>query len=160
VTKDRVPKLGPRGEGWVIAQSVAFAAIVVAGFAAPAWPEPVRTPLLVIGAAFTGAGIASFGGGVAALGSSLSPYPRPTEGAELREGGVYRLVRHPIYGGLLLAGLGWALMSSPIALVPSAVLVLVFEFKSRVEESMLAERFPRYAAYRARVRWRFVPGIR
>lgn len=53
-----------------------------------------------------------------------------------------------------------SLVLSPLALVPTAALALVFELKARVEESMLAERFPEYAVYRARVRCRFVPGIR
>ncbi|HJS26955.1 MAG TPA: methyltransferase [Actinomycetota bacterium] len=159
VRGDRVPTLGRRGEGWVVAQSVAIAAIVVAGIAGTAWPDPVDAFLIVIGIAFAGAGIALFGAGIAALGSSLAAYPRPTEGAELREGGVYRLVRHPIYGGLLLLASGWSLISSPVALIPTAILVVVLELKARVEESMLSERFPGYSAYRRRVRRRFVPGF-
>jgi protein-S-isoprenylcysteine O-methyltransferase Ste14 len=160
VTRDRIPTLGRRGEGWVIAQSVAIVAIVVAGIVGPSWPDPVDRFLVVLGITVAGAGITLVGAGVAALGSSLSPYPRPLEHSTLRQRGAYRLVRHPIYGGILLLALGWSGMSSPVALVPSAVLVLVFELKARVEESMLAQRFPEYAAYRARARWRFVPGIR
>jgi protein-S-isoprenylcysteine O-methyltransferase Ste14 len=68
-------------------------------------------------------------------------------------------VRHPIYGGTLLVALGWSLLSSPLALFPTALLAFLLELKSRHEESMLAERFPEYEAYRRRVRWRFVPGI-
>jgi protein-S-isoprenylcysteine O-methyltransferase Ste14 len=37
--------------------------------------------------------------------------------------------------------------------------MLVLEMKSQLEESMLAQRFSEYDAYRQRVRWRFVPGI-
>jgi len=73
--------------------------------------------------------------------------------------GAYRLVRHPIYGGLILVALGWSLNSSPLALVLTVTLALVLEAKSRLEESMLALRFPEYGAYRHRVRWRFVPGV-
>jgi protein-S-isoprenylcysteine O-methyltransferase Ste14 len=160
VNGDRIPTLGRRGEGWVIAQSVAIVAIVVSGIAGPPWPDSVDVLLTVTGAAIGVAGAVLLGAGIAALGSSLSPYPRPAEGATLREGGVYRRVRHPIYGGILLLALGWSLISSPVALLASSALGLVFEFKARVEELMLAERFPEYPAYRARVRWRFVPGIR
>jgi protein-S-isoprenylcysteine O-methyltransferase Ste14 len=74
-------------------------------------------------------------------------------------GGAYRLVRHPIYGGLILIALGWSLVSSALTLVVTVALMLVLEMKSRLEESMLAQRFPEYDAYRQRVRWRFVPGI-
>ena len=160
VTRAGIPTLGRRGEGWVVAQSVAVVAIVVAGIVGPRWPDAVDAFLIVIGIASGTAGIAFVVGGVAALGGSLSPYPRPPDAAELRDAGAYRLVRHPIYGGLLLLASGWSLLSSPVALVATAGLLLVFELKSRVEESMLAERFPEYRAYRARVRWRFVPGVR
>ena len=156
----RIPSLGRRGEGWVVAQSVAIVAIVVAGIAGPGWPDAVDAFLVVVGVALAAAGIALLAAGIAALGSSLTPYPRPLERSSLRDGGAYRLVRHPIYGGIFLLALGWSLASSPVALVPTAALALVFELKAGVEESMLAERFAGYAAYRARVRWRFVPGIR
>jgi protein-S-isoprenylcysteine O-methyltransferase Ste14 len=157
---DRIPSLGRRGEGWVIAQAVAIVAILVTGIAGPAWPDTVDAFLIPVGIALAGAGIALLVAGIASLGNSVSPYPRPHEGSDLRDRGAYRFVRHPIYGGLLLTGLGWAVIASPVALVPVAALALVFELKARVEESMLSERFPGYAAYRSRVRWRFVPGIR
>ena len=144
----------------MLAQSVAIVAIVATGIAGPEWPPPVDTALIVVGIAVAGAGVALLGAGIAALGRSLTPFPRPLERSSLRDRGAYRLVRHPIYGGLFLLGLGWALMTSPVALVPTAALALIFEFKARVEEAMLEERFPEYAAYRARVRWRFLPGIR
>jgi protein-S-isoprenylcysteine O-methyltransferase Ste14 len=78
----------------------------------------------------------------------------------LRSGGAYRLVRHPIYGGLLLLAIGWSVVLSPIALVVTALLAVVLDMKARHEESMLADRYPEYEAYRRRVRWRFVPGVR
>jgi protein-S-isoprenylcysteine O-methyltransferase Ste14 len=77
----------------------------------------------------------------------------------LQVGGAYRLVRHPIYGGLILIALGWSLTSSALALGLAVALVLVLEVKSRLEESMLDQRFREYDAYRNRVRWRFVPGV-
>jgi protein-S-isoprenylcysteine O-methyltransferase Ste14 len=60
---------------------------------------------------------------------------------------------------LILIALGWSLISSALTLVVTVALMLVLEMKSRLEESMLAQRFPEYDAYRQRVRWRFVPGI-
>ncbi len=69
--------------------------------------------------------------GVVSLGSSLTPFPKPSERSTLRGRGAYRLVRHPIYGGLLLVALGWSLISSPLALVTTAFLAALLELKSR-----------------------------
>jgi protein-S-isoprenylcysteine O-methyltransferase Ste14 len=55
---------------------------------------------------------------------------------------------------------GWSLIGSPLALVPTAGLAVILELKSRLEESMLLAASPEYASYRERVRWRFIPGVR
>lgn len=156
----RIPALGPRGEGWVVAQFVLGAAIVALGIAGPRWPDAATTPLLVAGIAIGIAGLTLSVAGVIALGSSLTPFPKPSERSTLRVGGAYRLVRHPIYGGLLLVALGWSFAWSALALLATALLAIVFELKSRYEEVLLAERYAEYEAYRRRVRWRFVPGVR
>jgi protein-S-isoprenylcysteine O-methyltransferase Ste14 len=73
---------------------------------------------------------------------------------------MYRIVRHPMYGGGLVLAFGWALASSPMAVAPVAALAVLFELKSRREEAWLVERYPDYPAYRRRTRWKFVPGLR
>lgn len=88
---------------------------------------------------------------------TLHEFDRPLERARLQVSGVYGLVRHPMYGGLILIGLGWSLASSPLALVVTAALLLVLEAKSRLEESWLEQRFPEYDAHRSRVRRRLIP---
>ena len=93
------------------------------------------------------------------LGANLSALPHPKDGAVLVESGVYGLVRHPIYAGLILAAAGWGLLTnSPWALLLAGVLLVFFDIKSRREEGQLAARFPAYAAYRRRVR-KFFPFI-
>ena len=57
----------------------------------------------------------------------------------------------------------WALAGvfgrgSWVALGFTVALMVLLEFKSRREEAFLLERFPEYAAYRARVK-KFVPGV-
>ncbi len=90
---------------------------------------------------------------------ALTPLPYPRDGAGLVETGVYARVRHPIYGGLVLAAFGWGLLAaSPVAIALAAVLLGFFELKSRREEVWLAERFPGYPAYRERTR-RLIPWI-
>jgi protein-S-isoprenylcysteine O-methyltransferase Ste14 len=132
-------------------------AIIVAGYAGRSWPDEASSFLRGPGIAIGIAGFVLFVAGFVGFGGSPSPFPRPREGSRLQVGGGYRLVRHPIYGGLILITLGWSLASSPLALAATVALTLVLEGKSRFEESMLAQRFPEYDAYMQRVRWRFVP---
>jgi protein-S-isoprenylcysteine O-methyltransferase Ste14 len=92
-----------------------------------------------------------------ALGRGLTASPLPSERAQLQTGGLYRLVRHPIYSALLL--LAWArtlASGSGWVLGATTALLLLLEGKARWEERLLARRFPAYAAYAA-VTPRFVP---
>jgi protein-S-isoprenylcysteine O-methyltransferase Ste14 len=143
----------------VVAQSVLFAVVVATGIAGPNWPRSAPTALTATGWIIGAVGIALVVAGIVALGSSLSPYPKPSDGSTFRQGGAYRLVRHPIYGGFVLLAAGWSLVTSPLALVPTALLWATFELKSRVEEGLLVKRYPGYEPYRERVRWRLVPWV-
>lgn len=158
----RLPALGPRGEGWVAAQFVLFVAIGGAGL--EAWfRQGSASPW---GPVASGAGvIAVLGGGLVAgrgawdLRASLSPFPRPITGAPLIESGAYRLIRHPIYSGLVLGAAGWALITGSIAAIALAgLLFLLFAGKSGREEAWLSAAHPGYAAYQRRTK-RLIPWI-
>ena len=72
---------------------------------------------------------------------------------ELVTTGPYALVRHPIYGGMLLALLGSAIGQSALWLLPLVLYGPRFIRSARREERLLLERFPeRYQAYRQRTR--------
>jgi protein-S-isoprenylcysteine O-methyltransferase Ste14 len=94
-----------------------------------------------------------------ALGAGLTPFPRPNHDARIVERGPYRVVRHPIYaaGGLFLAG--FSLAFSPVALVLTAVLLVVWGLKARVEERFLLEALPGYEVYMERTCYRLVPHV-
>jgi protein-S-isoprenylcysteine O-methyltransferase Ste14 len=64
-----------------------------------------------------------------------------------------------MYGGVILIGLGWSLADAPLGLIPTALLVLLFELKARREEAWLIKRFPAYAAHRGGTPHRFVPWL-
>ncbi len=140
-------------------QAALLVLLVAAGVLGPEWPDALERPLLALGFALGLPGAILFLGGALRLGAQLTPFPRPVEGGALREGGVYGLARHPIYGGVLLLSLAWSLATSWLALGPVASLALLFDHKSRREELWLAERHEGYAAYRRRVRRRFIPWV-
>lgn len=157
---NRLPSLGPRGEGWVVIQVVLLIAVVAAGlWLGPDWSGPIRFGAILTGIMALAAGAILVVRGLVDLGGALTPLPRPRDDAELVETGVYGLARHPIYGGLILAAVGWSLMRASLAgIVVSALLLAFFTLKSSREEAWLMERFPGYAAYRTRTR-RFIPWV-
>jgi protein-S-isoprenylcysteine O-methyltransferase Ste14 len=158
----RLPALGPRGEGWVAAQFVLFVFIAVAGLG----DVTGRPPGGGWGAFATAAGLAAIvvGGLVAVRGlwdlrAGLSPFPRPLAGAPLVDSGAYRLIRHPIYSGLVLGALGWGIVTaSGLAIGAAGLLFLLFAGKSRREEAWLTEIHPGYRAYQARTK-RLIPWL-
>jgi protein-S-isoprenylcysteine O-methyltransferase Ste14 len=141
----------------VFIQAILLVGIVVAGLVGARWPGNLRVPALVIAIVSGAAGLWLAASGIGTLGKSVSPLPKPPATAELKESGVYALVRHPIYGGILLLSLAWSLALSPWALIPTGALAIALVFKSRLEERWLIDRHPAYADYRQRVRRRFVP---
>jgi protein-S-isoprenylcysteine O-methyltransferase Ste14 len=71
------------------------------------------------------------------------------EEPELVTSGPYRLVRHPIYSGILLAGIGTAVSLSWFWLIAVGVAAAYFVYSATVEERYLSEQFPdAYPAYR------------
>lgn len=155
----RLPALGSRGEGWVAAQGVLLVLTAVAGWFGPAWDGPARVVGGVLGVLLIGAGAVLAIRGSRDLGTALTPFPHPLADATLIQTGVYRQVRHPIYGGLVLASVGWGLLTASIpALVMAAIVWAFFTAKSMREEVWLVERFPEYPAYRARTR-RLIPWL-
>ena len=155
----RLPSLGGRGEGWFLLQLVLFAAIAAAGLVGPAWSGTGRTTGQVLGAVLICLGGLLSLRGVLDLRENLTPFPKPLPGASLVDTGAYGLVRHPIYGGLILGATGWSLfMASPLALLLALLLAVFFDLKSRREELWLAEQFTEYGAYRSRTR-RMLPWV-
>jgi protein-S-isoprenylcysteine O-methyltransferase Ste14 len=61
---------------------------------------------------------------------------------ELVTSGPYRLVRHPIYSGILVAGVGTAVALSWLWLTAVGLAAVYFLYSASVEERYLIERFP------------------
>ena len=70
-----------------------------------------------------------------------TPMTRKDE-PELVTSGPYRLVRHPIYSGIIAAGIGTAVALSWLWLTAVALAGIYFLYSATVEERYLAEQFP------------------
>jgi protein-S-isoprenylcysteine O-methyltransferase Ste14 len=155
--------VGSRGEWYVVVQAILFALI---GFGprmlpgAEPWPEPWATAATWVGLALMLGGAAIAVAGVLQLGSrnmTVLPYPRE-EGA-LVTTGAYAITRNPIYTGLIFGAFGAGLwLHASVTLVFSAGLFVLFDLKSRREGAWLAERYPEYHEYSARVK-RLIPWV-
>ena len=122
------------------------------------WPVPAA--LKVACSIATIVGLAVMVLGATGLGRGLTATPLPNSHAQLRTGGLYRFVRHPIYSGLLLTMSAITVASgSATRLLTLGALVLLLTVKARWEETRLIQRFQGYADYAARTP-RFVPRLR
>jgi protein-S-isoprenylcysteine O-methyltransferase Ste14 len=139
-----------RGGWWVLAQLP----LLVAAYLVPPWTGAASSDLLAgAGLLLVAAGALQAAAAALTLGRALTPFPRPLEQGTLRTRGLYALVRHPIYSGILLMAVGWSLHHhSPAGLAFDLLLFVFFDRKAAREERWLMERYPDYAAYRTRVR--------
>jgi protein-S-isoprenylcysteine O-methyltransferase Ste14 len=139
---------------------------VVAALAAGAmWGTSFATPLLeapalirvvsagaiaLAGAGFTLAGVVSFRGAK----TTVNPL-KPETASSLVRSGIYRLTRNPMYLGLVIVLVAWAVfLSSAWALLGPLIFVLYMNrFQIAPEERVLAELFgTSYSDYKAGVR--------
>jgi len=88
------------------------------------------------------------------LGTEWSRDVELKQGHKLVQRGPYRLMRHPIYTGHLLMGLGTAIASGLlVAFAGFALFVVGFWTKLNQEERLLLRGFPdEFPAYKARVK--------
>lgn len=131
------------------------------GFAGTIFPfffdaesTPESRPLL--GSALQLAGLIVAALGTLSLGRSVGII---AANRGIQTGGLYRLVRHPMYAGYLLTYTGY------IAAYPTArnaglalLTALAMDQRARAEERLLLSA-PEYAALLRRTRWRFVPFV-
>jgi protein-S-isoprenylcysteine O-methyltransferase Ste14 len=86
------------------------------------------------------------------LGKSLTANPVPLERATLKTTGLYGIVRHPIYLGLLLIAFASALDSGSIRkAIYFVLLTALLNVKARFEEKLLTQKYPEYSAYSAKI---------
>ncbi|HRC85456.1 MAG TPA: isoprenylcysteine carboxylmethyltransferase family protein [Thermoanaerobaculia bacterium] len=117
-------------------------------------PESVQWALTVVVLLLLAGGLAMIAGALRALGRQWSLTARILEGHELVTEGPFRLVRHPIYTGLLAMLVAAGLASArPLGiLVGVLVYWLGTRLRTHLEEGLLLEAFgDSYRRYAARV---------
>lgn len=122
------------------------------------WPQTLAVQAAGLALTLLGCGFAIWAR--ISLGSNWSGIPSVKEGHSLIVRGPYKLVRHPIYSGLLLALAGGVLAVGRGGCVLGWILVFATYFvKIRQEEHLMMQTFPEdYPAYRQRVK-ALIPGV-
>ena len=94
------------------------------------------------------------------LGHRFSGLVAIQRGHSLVTTGVYSVIRHPSYLGLLVNSLGWALaFRSGVGVLLTALILPPLLARIHAEEKLLSSQFGAdYDAYRART-WRLIPGL-
>jgi protein-S-isoprenylcysteine O-methyltransferase Ste14 len=152
-----------RGDRWVL---VAFLVLALLAGYLPAYTD--RKDLWTLDedtVRWLGVGLFAAGGGlriwaVFVLGRRFSGLVAIQPGHTLVTTGVYRVIRHPNYLGLLVNSLGWALaFRSAVGVLLTALMLLTLLARIRSEETLLRTQFgAEYDAYRARTS-RMIPGL-
>jgi protein-S-isoprenylcysteine O-methyltransferase Ste14 len=139
--------------------------LVAAILAAAMWGTSRVTPVLEIATACrvwaaiaiaVAGGFFSIGGVVAFRCARTTVNPmRPESASSLVGSGVYRITRNPMYVGLLLVLVAWAIfLAAPFSLSgPLAFVLYIGRFQIAPEEVVLTKLFgTEYAEYKAKVR--------
>jgi protein-S-isoprenylcysteine O-methyltransferase Ste14 len=139
-----------RSRDWVLAFGGTFAPVLLR-------PDGAHPPLGVnLGIAFQVLGLAICLWSFLALGRSFG-FAAADRG--LVRVGPYAVVRHPIYGAYLLLQCGYVLQSVSVRNVIVFLVASAFNVGRALAEDDLLAGNPAHEAYRAKVRWRMIPGI-
>ncbi len=131
---------GRHGEWYVVAQVALLFIAVFGPLSWWGWPFPASKLVLVVGSLFLLLGSLLFISVILRLGANFSALPYPKAESILIETGPYRIVRHPMYSGVILIAFGWAFVMHSWLAIGTALVIFVFvDLKTRREEIWLKE---------------------
>jgi protein-S-isoprenylcysteine O-methyltransferase Ste14 len=139
---------------WVLVQAVLFLGY---GYVLVATPSGAWGLARWLGAPLVAVGVLLATPALIAHGRKLTPLPEPNPTLGLKRTGVYAVIRHPMYTGLLAMAFGLALLlQKPWGVALSVALTVFFNLKAREEERRLSRCYPEYPDYQ-RTTGRFLP---
>lgn len=125
--------------------------ILLTIFYIPFFSNVFQTPLIIkyVGAIVSILGFLIILIAILQLSKNLTPFPTPKENGVLINTGLYKYVRHPIYSGIFMAAIGIAFYTGSYwQLSISFILLILFYYKSKYEESLLMEKYNEYENYK------------
>lgn len=97
---------------------------------------------------------------VLATNAYASRVVRIQDGHQVITNGPYRIVRHPMYSGTLLSWIAAALaLGSWWMLIPAALGIALFVWRTAWEDATLMEKLPGYGDFARQTRFRLIPGV-
>jgi protein-S-isoprenylcysteine O-methyltransferase Ste14 len=156
----RLPALGRRGGGWVLAQVALIVAVFASAVFGREWGSGYEIAAYALGATLLALGLGLLMTAAVQLGPGLTPFPTPRAGQELKTTGAFALSRHPMYGGGILIALGWTIVFASLAsFIWTVVLAVFLDVKARREEAWLREQLPGYDDYCKQTQRKLLPFI-
>lgn len=160
-----VSAIGVKGEPEThLGQSLALLFALLAAFVLPYLPvfsfvnyAPVGPALSIFGILLTVVGDAILIWARQSLGKNWSQTVAAKKDHELITSGPYALIRHPMYTGGLVAGIGSAITAGGAFVFLALLLGAFFLWRTGAEDKLMAEQFPNeFPAYRMRTK-RLIP---
>ena len=120
----------------------------------------VDSRLNIFGTVVIAIGLILLFAGFRGLGKSLNANPVPNQDGVLVTTGIYGVVRHPIYLGLLIITLGLVVSSAVWGQALAwLALAILLTYKMRWEEQLLTAKYKGYAEYAKHVP-AIIPGLK
>lgn len=144
---------GARGEYLVVLQALLLVGFVVLPVQSVVIPPIAAYILNAIALGLAALASVLLGKGLLDLGKNLTPLPYPRDDGELVQTGVYSIVRHCLYSGLILLAIAFTCWTVSLThAIATLVLFIFFDRKAAKEEQWLSEKYSDYSEYQTRVK--------